>query len=72
MTEFVSNRGDKIVRREDRRAAAGAGVAGWGRAEKSKFKFGSRIMSIDNCQEPRRQGATMPFETNPVEKMIAN
>ena len=29
-------------------------------------------MSIDNCQEPRRQGATMPFETNPVEKMIAN
>jgi len=52
LTEFVSNRGDKIVRREDRRAAAGAGVAGWGRA--------------------RRQGATMPFETNPVEKMIAN
>ena len=42
MTEFVSNRGDKIVLREDRRAAAGAGVAGWGRAGGVKVSMKSR------------------------------
>ena len=82
LAKFVSNRRDQVVRREDWRGAAGAGVASRGCADKGQNIGGAGGWGNGILEEkrtlnatlviPRRKCTTLSLKTDPVEEVVTD